>query len=117
MALADIKGLYGLMADNLLSLGMVTAQGEIITVSAQEYPDLFWAMRGAGTNFGVVLEATYKFADLTNHGSLMNADLVFPPSANASYFDMLASYQGKLPAELSLFTLVDYNMPHGGVSA
>ena len=110
------QGLHGLMADNLLSLRMVTGQGEIVTVSAHEHPDLFWGLRGAGTNFGVILEATYRVSNLTNKGLVMNADMVFPASANTSYFETLATYQGTLSPELSLFTLIDYNMTHGGVS-
>lgn len=45
---------YGFAADNVLEFEVVTAAGEIIRVSADEHPDLFWAMRGAGANFGVV---------------------------------------------------------------
>jgi FAD/FMN-containing dehydrogenase len=45
---------HGFAADNVLELEVVTAAGEIVRVSAEEHPDLFWAMRGAGANFGVV---------------------------------------------------------------
>jgi FAD/FMN-containing dehydrogenase len=45
---------YGYACDNLLAFDLVTADGKLRRVSAEEHPDLFWAMRGAGPNFGIV---------------------------------------------------------------
>ncbi|RPB05139.1 FAD-binding domain-containing protein [Choiromyces venosus 120613-1] len=53
-------GEYGLMIDNLLSAKMITAKGEKIVVNATENPDLFWGIKGAGNNFGLITEATYR---------------------------------------------------------
>lgn len=44
---------HGLTIDHLRSVDVVTAAGDLVTASADEHPDLFWAMRGAGANFGV----------------------------------------------------------------
>ncbi|KAF3481869.1 uncharacterized protein GIQ15_04628 [Arthroderma uncinatum] len=54
---------YGLVVDNLLSATMVLADGRIVKTSATEEPDLFWAVRGAGHNFGVAVEFTYQAYD------------------------------------------------------
>jgi len=51
---------HGLSCDNLLSVDIVTADGQLRTASAQENPDLFWAVRGGGGNFGVVTSFEYR---------------------------------------------------------
>src|SRR4051794_9096665 len=64
----------GLSCDNLVSVELVTADGQILTASADEHPDLFWAVRGGGGNFGVV--TTFEFA-LHEVGPLVNLGMFF----------------------------------------
>ncbi len=64
---------HGLAADNLLSLDLVTADGELVHASGDENPDLFWALRGGGGNFGVVTRFTFQLHPLGH-------DVLFGPT-------------------------------------
>ncbi|KAE8386654.1 hypothetical protein BDV23DRAFT_187058 [Aspergillus alliaceus] len=55
-----LTGSYGLIIDNLLSVKMVLADGRVVTASITDNTDLFWAVRGAGQNFGVATEFVFK---------------------------------------------------------
>ena len=62
--LGHLRRKHGLAIDNLLSVDMVTANGEFITASADENPELFWGVRGGGGNFGVVTSFLFKTHDV-----------------------------------------------------
>jgi FAD/FMN-containing dehydrogenase len=51
---------HGLAADNLIAVELVTANGDVLQVDAASHPDLFWALRGGGGNFGVATSFTYR---------------------------------------------------------
>jgi FAD/FMN-containing dehydrogenase len=55
---------YGLAADNLIGVELITADGDVLEADAKSYPDLFWALRGGGGNFGVVTSLTYRLHPL-----------------------------------------------------
>lgn len=60
-----LQGRYGLMTDNLVSARVVLADGTAITVDETQHSDLFWGLRGAGHNFGVVTSVYYQAYDST----------------------------------------------------
>ena len=102
-------GLHGLQIDALKSVRMVTGTGSLINVSATSHPDLWWGMRGAGFNFGIVTSATYQVYDFTNNGHAMNADFKFYASQNASLFEFARSYVGRLPDAFAIDIAISYN--------
>ena len=55
-----LMGKYGLALDNLRAVELVTADGKVLRASEQEEPDLFWALRGGGGNFGIATSLEYE---------------------------------------------------------
>jgi FAD/FMN-containing dehydrogenase len=55
---------HGLAADNVVGVELVTAEGEILNVTADSHPDLFWALRGGGGNFGIAASIEYRLHPL-----------------------------------------------------
>jgi FAD/FMN-containing dehydrogenase len=79
---------YGLAADNLLAVDLVTAAGEWLHVDATSHPDLFWALRGGGGNFGVATSFTYRLHPVsTVTGGLVAHPLDAAPAMLRFYRD------------------------------
>jgi FAD/FMN-containing dehydrogenases len=57
-----LMGRFGLTCDNTLAYALITAEGQRVRASSEENPDLFWALKGGGGNFGVVTSITYRCA-------------------------------------------------------
>ena len=82
---------YGLAADNLLAVELVTADGEILHVDAGSHPDLFWALRGGGGNFGVATSLTYRLHPLRSIvGGLIAHSIDDAPDLLRFYRDAVA---------------------------
>jgi FAD/FMN-containing dehydrogenase len=70
---------FGLSIDNLVAADIVTADGEQIRVDAGHHPDLFWAIRGGGGNFGVVTRFQYRLHEV---GEVVGGMLILPATAD-----------------------------------
>jgi FAD/FMN-containing dehydrogenase len=70
-----LNGQYGLACDNLLAADIVTAEGELRTVSRDQNADLFWAIRGGSGNFGVVTSFVYQLHPV---GPIFGGVVTFP---------------------------------------
>ena len=96
-----LMGKYGLALDNLRSVDLVSADGEILRASAEENTDLFWALRGGGGNFGVAASFEYQLHPV---GPSITGGLVAYPFEEAK--DMLRFYRDvteSLPDEFMIF--------------
>jgi FAD/FMN-containing dehydrogenase len=79
---------FGLTVDNLLSVDVVTADGELVRASEQDDAELFWAVRGGGGNFGVATSFEYRLHAV---GPEVLSGLVIHPAANAA--ELLSGYR------------------------
>ncbi|PYI18226.1 FAD-binding domain-containing protein [Aspergillus violaceofuscus CBS 115571] len=110
--IGPLQGRRGLMIDALTSATLVTATGAVVTASPTENADLFWGLRGAGWNFGVVVEATYTVYEATNAGQVLEGDMLFAASANASVWETLRAFDGEgegLSEGLALTVVLGWN--------
>lgn len=75
-----LQGQYGLMADQLVSASIILANSTLVTTSASQHADLFWAIRGAGHNFGIITEFTLKTYPLADHENWSVQSFTYPGS-------------------------------------
>ena len=92
---------HGLTIDNLLAAEVVTADGRVLQVDAETHPDLFWAIRGGGGNFGVATRFRYRLHELP---SIVGGMLLLPGSAEV--IEALVATAEAAPEELSLIANV-----------
>ncbi|KAL7795771.1 hypothetical protein V8C37DRAFT_373369 [Trichoderma ceciliae] len=100
-----LTGLYGTTVDNLVAAKVVIADGSILSVSEHENTDLYWAIRGAGHNFGVVVEFTIQGHDQTNE--VYAGGVVFTPdklTAVVDAFNIKMKTSNPKAASVLLFT-------------
>ena len=95
---------FGLTVDNLVAAQVVTASGELARASANEHPDLFWALRGGGGNFGVVTSFEFKLHPL---GPEVLSGLIVHPFAEAR--ELLPQFRrviAQAPDELTVWSVM-----------
>ena len=89
---------YGLAIDNLVAVELVTAEGEVVRASVQENPELFWAVRGGGGNFGIVTAFEFEAHPTTE---VFHGKLTFPAAEAAGVLQGWADYLRTAPEELT----------------
>jgi FAD/FMN-containing dehydrogenase len=91
---------FGLACDNLISVELVTADGKLRHVSERDEPDLFWAIRGGGGNFGVATSFEYRLHPL-NPGVLAG-HIDYPAAQVKDVIEFYAGLMSSAPRELSI---------------
>jgi FAD/FMN-containing dehydrogenase len=95
---------FGLTIDNLRAVELVTADGRTVRASESEEPDLFWGIRGAGANFGIV--TTFEF-ELRVFGPLLHRGVrIYPASALHEVWPMVRDFAAVAPDELALIVTI-----------
>lgn len=101
---------FGLTADNLVSADVVTADGNLITADQDNHPDLFWALKGGGGNFGVVTSFEFRLQPV---GPEVFFVLTFYPAADAAkVLERFRSFMPGAPDELMAIAIY-WNAPEG----
>ncbi len=95
---------YGMTIDNLLSADVVTADGQKVTASDNENPDLFWAIRGGGGNFGVVTQFEFKLYPVGP--DVLSGLVVYPFAEAKQVLDQYRSFNQSAPEELSVWAVL-----------
>jgi len=96
-----LMGKHGLALDNLLAVELVTAEGRVLRVSKDEEPDLFWALRGGGGNFGVATSFEYQLHPV---GPAITGGLVAHPFERArDVLRFFRDFTASLPDEMTVF--------------
>jgi FAD/FMN-containing dehydrogenase len=99
---------HGLACDNVLSIDVVTAEGALVTASATENPDLFWALRGGGGNFGIATTFEYRLHPV---GTVLGGLVLYPfdraKEMLTFYRELTATAPDELTAYAALLTSPD----------
>jgi FAD/FMN-containing dehydrogenase len=95
---------YGLACDNLMAADLVTADGRFVKVSATENPDLLWALRGGGGNFGVVTSLEYRLHAVGP--TIFGGQLVYPFTQARELLRGFSDFIAAAPDELFVFVLL-----------
>ncbi|MEP6593662.1 MAG: FAD-binding oxidoreductase, partial [Acidobacteriota bacterium] len=95
-----LGGLFGMTVDNLIGAEVVLASGALVHASASEHPDLFWALRGGGGNFGIVTSFEYRLHPV---GPMIVGGMVLHPFERATeVLRFYREFMAKAPDHLTV---------------
>ncbi len=100
---------YGLSIDNLLSVDMVLADGRYVTASSEFNPDLFWAVRGGGGNFGIVTDFLFRLHPVD---TVYAGPMLYPLEKSAEVMKYFQDFILKAPDDITGF-FAFLNVPPG----
>ncbi len=100
---------YGLTIDNLLSVEMITADGKIVKASKTENPDLFWAVKGGGGNFGIVSSFEFRAAKIGRE--VYTGPIVKKFQDLKSYIQFHREFVRTMPDEMTIWMVVRHAPP------
>jgi len=92
---------YGLTCDNLLSADIVTADGRLLTASASQHEDLFWALRGGGGNFGIATSFEYQLYPMES--TIVGGMMLYPMEQARDVLQFYRGYTQNAPDDLTAF--------------
>jgi FAD/FMN-containing dehydrogenase len=92
---------YGLTVDNLVSADVVLADGSFVTASESSHPDLFWALRGGGGNFGVVTSFTFRSRPIGENGVVYAGPVLYDIEDTADVMRWYREFEPAQPEDLS----------------
>jgi FAD/FMN-containing dehydrogenase len=95
----------GLSIDNLLSAEVVTVDGRLLHANPEENPDLYWALRGGGGNFGVVSSFQYRAHQIPER--LLGGDLIYSFAQARDVLSYLSEHSGAIPRDLYFEPIVE----------
>jgi FAD/FMN-containing dehydrogenase len=104
-----LAGKYGLACDNLLSVDLVTAEGTMVTASANENQELFWGLRGGGGNFGVATSLEYRLYPV---GPLLAGPVMYPFAKAQQALQLYRDFATSIPDEVNTIAAL-MNSPEG----
>lgn len=96
--LGHLTRAYGLSIDNLLSAELVLADASVVTASETQHPDLFWAIRGGGGNFGVVTALTFRLHPVS---VVYGGPLLYPRECAGDVLRLYRDFLAAAPDEMS----------------
>ncbi|WP_018622546.1 FAD-binding oxidoreductase [Spirosoma luteum] len=105
-----LMGKHGLTCDNLLSVDMVMADGQLLSASETENEDLFWAVRGGGGNFGVVTSFTYQLHPVGP--TILGGMVLYPQNQAKEVLRFYRDFARNTSDELMIFAAL-LNTPDG----
>ncbi len=99
---------FGYGCDSIVGLEVVTADGKVLAANAREHADLFWAMRGAGANFGIATSIEFELHPIE---TVLSGSLRYPIRQARKILGFFDTYAPTIPSDLFLIAAV---LPHPG---